>query len=274
MTTTIYREFEFAACDSKWSVDGHLRRDVIEKKAIHIDFKGKEAISLMCGDHPMIVLMQAMQLKVITPEQYASLMSLYMDVEDFTFGMVVLDKHSGAILVGMYTPPMIAIKSKQIVYDLGSTGGEFAAHCLYYAEKRLRKKKRHRGYSTSSVGCKITSAVKYAYRRDRYSGGKVYKIIWKNNGIMYNNIPLSNNSVKNHYRRILKETLKIIHSRYEEKINMRQNAQLNTAAASLSQTGQPKTQSQPHNQAPSASADKRHQMTMSRAINYARLFSD
>ncbi|MDM4864606.1 hypothetical protein AB3H31_00535 [Escherichia coli] len=140
MTTTIYREFEFAACDSKWSVDGHLRRDVIEKKAIHIDFKGKEAISLMCGDHPMIVLMQAMQLKVITPEQYASLMSLYMDVEDFTFGMVVLDKHSGAILVGMYTPPMIAIKSKQIVYDLGSTGGEFAAHCLYYAEKRLRKK--------------------------------------------------------------------------------------------------------------------------------------
>ncbi len=139
MTTTIYREFEFAACDSKWSVDGHLRRDVIEKKAIHIDFKGKEAISLMCGDHPIIVLMQAMQLKVITPEQYASLTSLYMDVEDFTFGMVVLDKHSGAILVGMYTPPMIAIKSKQIVYDLGSTGGEFAAHCLYYAE-RLRKK--------------------------------------------------------------------------------------------------------------------------------------
>ncbi len=44
---------------------------------------------------------------------------------------------------------------------------------------------------------------------------------------------------------------------------MRQNAQLNTAAASLSQTGQPKTQSQPHNQAPSASADKSHQMTMS-----------
>ncbi|WP_348915295.1 hypothetical protein [Escherichia coli] len=61
MTTTIYREFEFAACDSKWSVDGHLRRDVIEKKAIHIDFKGKEAISLMCGDHPMIVLMEPRQ---------------------------------------------------------------------------------------------------------------------------------------------------------------------------------------------------------------------
>ncbi len=35
---------------------------------------------------------------------------------------------------------MIAIKSKQIVYDLGSTGGEFAAHCLYYAEKGLEKK--------------------------------------------------------------------------------------------------------------------------------------
>ncbi len=72
---------------------------------------------------------------------------------------------------------MIAIKSKQIVYDLGSTGGEFAAHCLYYAE-RLRKKSvivdtLHRQWD------KITSAVKYAYRRDCYSGGKVYKIIWK-----------------------------------------------------------------------------------------------
>ena len=170
---------------------------------------------------------------------------------------------------------MIAIKSKPIVYDLGSTGGEFAAHCLYYAEQKLRKKKRHRGYSTSSVGCKITSAVKYAYRRDRYSGGKVYKIIWTNNGIKYDNIPLSNNSIKNHYRRVSEETLKIIHSRYEEKkMNMRQNAQLNTAAASLSQTGQPKTQSQPQNQTPSASGNKSHQMTMSRAINYARLFSD
>lgn len=274
MTTTIYREFEFAACDGKWSVDGHPRRDVIEKKAIHIDFKGKEAISLMCGDHPMIVLMQAMQLKVITPEQYASLTSLYMDVEDFTFGMVILDKHSGAILVGMYTPPMLAIKNKPIVYDLGSTGGEFAAHCLYYAEQKLRKKKRHRGYSTSSVGCKVTSAVTYAYRRDRYSGGKVYKILWKDDGIKYSNIPLSNNSIKNHYRRILEETLKIIHSRYEEKMNMRQNAQLHAAAASISQTGQPKPQSNQHNQTPSESGDKSHQMTMSRAINYARLFSD
>lgn len=65
MTTTIYREFEFAACDSKWSVDGHLREEMLLKKAIHIDFKEK-TISLMCGDHPMIVLMQAMQLKVIT----------------------------------------------------------------------------------------------------------------------------------------------------------------------------------------------------------------
>jgi len=274
MTTTIYREYEFAACDSKWSVDGHPRRDVLEKKAIHIDFKGREAISLMCGDHPMIVLMQAMQLKVITPEQYASLQSLYMDVEDFTFGMVILDKQSGAILVNMYTPPMVTIKRKQIVYDLGSTGGEFSAHCLYHAEQKLRKKKRHRGYSTSSVGCKITSAVRYAYRRDRFSGGKVYKILWLDNDMKYSNIPLSNDSVKNHYRRILEDTLKIIHSRYEEKTNMRQNAQLQTAAASQSQTGQPKIQNKQLNQTPNASGDRSHQMTMSRAINYARLFSD
>ncbi len=40
----------------------------------------------------MIALMQALQLKVITGDQYASLMSLYMDVDDFSFGMVVLEK--------------------------------------------------------------------------------------------------------------------------------------------------------------------------------------
>lgn len=92
MTTTIYREYEFAACDGKWSSDGRPRRDVLEKKAIHIDFMGRKAISFMCGDHPMIALMQALQLKVITGDQYASLMSLYMDVDDFSFGMVVLEK--------------------------------------------------------------------------------------------------------------------------------------------------------------------------------------
>jgi len=57
-------------------------------------------------------------------------------------------------------------------------------------------------------------------------------------------------------------------------MNMRQNAQLHTAAASISQTGQPKKQNKQQNQTPSASGDKSHQMTMSRAINYARLFSD
>ncbi|EJE3911695.1 hypothetical protein M3988_004533, partial [Escherichia coli] len=157
---------------------------------------------------------------------------------------------------------------------LGSTGSEFAAHCLYFAERKLRKKRRHRGYSTSLSGCKVTSAVQYAYRRDSYSGGKVYKIIWTTNGIVYHNIPLSNNSVKNHYRRILEETLKIIHRRYEEIMNKRPNIQLNTAATSLSQTGKPKAQSQPHNQMAKASGDKGYQMTISRAINYARLFSE
>jgi hypothetical protein len=274
MTTTIYRESEFAACDGKWSVNGVSRNDVIEKKAIHIDFKGQEAITLMCGDHPMIVLMQAMQLKVITPEQYASLVNLYMDIDNFTFSMAILDKNSGAILVGRLESLITAKRGKPIAYDLGSTGGEFAAHCLYYAEQKLRKKRRHRGYSTSTVGCKVSSAVRYAYRRDCYSGGKVYKILWDDEGIKYNNIPLSNDSTKNHYRRILEETLKIIHSRYEEIMNMRQNAKLDTVAASLSQAGQPKTKNTYRNQTHSASFDKSYQMTMSRAINYARLFSD
>lgn len=65
---------------------------------------GAKAISFMCGDHPMIALMQALQLKVITGDQYASLMSLYMDVDDFSFGMVVLEKSTGDIMYDMYTP--------------------------------------------------------------------------------------------------------------------------------------------------------------------------
>lgn len=269
MTTTIYREYEFAACDGKWSSDGRPRRDVLEKKAIHIDFMGRKAISFMCGDHPMIALMQALQLKVITGDQYASLMSLYMDVDDFSFGMVVLEKSTGDIMYDMYTPPMVQVRHKPVVYDLGSSGGGFAAECIYYTEKKLRKKRRHKGFSASSVRCKVSSAVQYAYRRDPFSGGKVYRAIWSRNGIEFNNIPLVNDFAKNRYCLNLKETLKIIHNRYLEIMNMRQNAQLNPAA-SLSKAGQP--QKKPDDQTPKANGDNGQQMTMSRVINYARLF--
>lgn len=270
MTTTIYRECEFAACDGKWSSNGHLRRDVLEKKAIHIHFKGHKAISFMCGDHPMIALMQALQLKVITGDQYASLMSLYMDVDDFFFGMAVLEQSTGDIIHGM-NPPMVQVRHKPVVYDLGSSGGVFAAECIYYTEKKLRKKRRHKGFSASSVRCKVSSAVQYAYRRDQFSGGKVYRAIWSRNGIEFNNIPLSNDSAKNRYCLNLKKTLKIIHNRYLEIMNMRQNAQFNPAA-SLSKAGQPQKKS--NDQAPKANGDNGQQMTMSRVINYARLFSD
>lgn len=272
MTTTIYREFEFAACDGKWSSDGHLRRDVLEKKAININFRGSEAISFMCGDHPMIALMQALQLKVITSAQYASLMSLYMDVDDFFFGNVVLEKSTGKIMTNMYAPPMVQVGRKQVLYDLGSTGGMFAAECIYYTEKKIWKKRRYKGFSASSIRCKVSSAVQYAYRRDPFSGGKVYKAIWGRNGIEFNNIPLANDFTKNRYCISLQETLKIIHNRYLEIMNMRQNAQINPAA-SLSKAGQPQ-QKKLDDKAPKANGDNGQQMTMSRVINYARLFSD
>ena len=270
MTTTIYREYEFAACDGRWSSDGHPRRDVLEKKAIHINYKGREAISFMCGDHPMIVLMQALQLKVITADQYASLMSLYMDVDDFFFGLVVLDKDTGDIILSHYTPPMVQIRRQDIAYDLGSSGGMYAAECIYYSEKKLRKKRRHKGFFTSLVRCKVSSAVQYAYRRDPLSGGKVYKAIWGHNGIEFNNIPLVSDCAKNRYCLNLQKTLKIIHNRYLEIMTMRQNAQLNPAA-SLSKAGQP--QKKPEKQTPKANGDNGQQMTMSRVIKYARLFS-
>ncbi|HHY6985540.1 TPA: hypothetical protein ACV4TE_004284, partial [Klebsiella pneumoniae] len=114
-------------------------------------------------------------------------------------------------------------------------------------------------------------AVQYAYRRDPFSGGKVYRAIWSRNGIEFNNIPLVNDFAKNRYCLNLKETLKIIHNRYLEIMNMRQNAQLNPAA-SLSKAGQP--QKKPDDQTPKANGDNGQQMTMSRVINYARLFSD
>lgn len=219
----------------------------------------------------MIVLMQALQLKVITGDQYASLMSLYMDVDDFFFGLVVLEKNTGDIILGHYTPPMVQVRRQAVAYDLGSSGGGYAAECIYYTEKKLRKKRRHKGFFASSVRCKVSSAVQYAYRRDPLSGGKVYKAVWGRNGIEFNNIPLVNDLAKNRYCLNLQETLKIIHNRYLEIMTMRQNAQFNPAA-SLSKTGQPQKKSD--NQAPKANGDNGQQMTMSRVIKYARLFSD
>lgn len=272
MTTIIYRESEFAACDGKWSSGGPPRRDVLEKKAIHIKYQEREAIAFMCGDYPMIALMQALQLKVITGDQYVSLYSLYMRVDHFIFGMVILEKSTGQILSGGGASPMVQIRRKSVAHDLDSSGGGFAVECIYYTERRLRKKmRRHKGFSASSVRCKVSSAVRYAYRRDPFSGGKVYKVIWGHDGIEFNNIPLVNELAKNRYRLILQETLKRIHHRYLEIMTMRQNAQLNPAA-SLSKAGQP--QKKTDSQTPKANGDNGQQMTMSRAINYARLFSD
>ncbi len=189
----------------------------------------------------MIALMQALQLKVITGDQYASLMSLYMDVDDFPSAWSSLKK-AQVISCTMYTPPMVQVRHKPVVYDLGSSGGDLLLNASTIL-KETQEKRRHKGFSASSVRCKVSSAVQYAYRRDPFSGGKVYRAIWSRNGIEFNNIPLVNDFAKNRYCLNLKETLKIIHNRYLEIMNMRQNAQLNPAA-SLSKAGQPQKKTQ------------------------------
>lgn len=216
----------------------------------------------------MIALMQALQLKVITPDQYASLNILYLDIEDYSFDMVMLDKSSGEVVNTSHKTP-VCIQGKPVAYSLDSTGGEFALECLYYAERKLKKKRRDRTYSTSPCGCKVASAVRYACRRDIYSDGKVYKSIWDSNGLMYSNIPLSNQVAVNRYRQNLQKTLVHIHDIYEERINMRKHAPLNPAA-SLSTASRPKSAQKK----PSANNGKNNQMTTSRVISYALLFSE
>lgn len=268
MTTLIYRECEFAACDSKWSIDGVWQRYIVEKKAITISYQGKEVLCFMAGDHVMIALMQALQLKVITPDQYASLQILYLDIENYTFDMVMLDKQSGEVINTSNKNP-VRVKGKPIAYSLDSTGGEFALECLYYAERKLKKKRRNRTYSTSPCGCKVASAVRYACRRDIYSDGKIYKSIWDGNGLIYNNIPLSNQVAIRRYCQNLQKTLVSIHEIYKERISMRKHAPLNPAA-SLSTASRPKKAQG----TPTANNGKNNQMTTSRAISYALLFSE
>ena len=74
--------------------DGRPRLGCSGKKAIHIDFMGRRHISLCVEIILMIALMQALQLKVINrrsirqPDEF-----VLRDVDDVSFGMVVLKKH-------------------------------------------------------------------------------------------------------------------------------------------------------------------------------------
>lgn len=267
MTTIIYREFEFAASDAKWSIDGHWQRNIVEKKAISLNLRGREALCFMTGDHVMIALAQALQLKVITPSQYTNLNVLYMAEEDFSFEMVILDKRTGGIIV----PPTGGAGGSPIANTLDSTGGDFALDYLYYAEKKLKKKRRNRAYTTSMCGCKVAAAVRYACRRDVYSGGRVYKAIWGYSELLYSNVPLFSKVGKKHYCKNLENTLIHIHRRYEERTNMRKAAQA-SQVASMSSVSRPKKSTATTKA--TASNAKINQMTTSRAVNYALLFSE
>ncbi|HGF8972827.1 TPA: hypothetical protein ACJCXU_004368 [Yersinia enterocolitica] len=153
--------------------------------------------------------------------------------------------------------------------SLGSSGGDFASEFLYFSSKRLRKKRRKKGNFASSSGCNIVGAVNYAYTKDSASGGKVFKIQWKDGQTVYSNIPLSNQHASERYKRQLKDTLVAIHSRYDKmknkNLNQNQNY-MNTAAKQASSNSNKQVNA-------NASSNDVPLMTMSRVINYAKIFS-
>lgn len=273
MTTAIYKEEHFAACDSLWTNDGGLvRRDITEKKGITFNFKDSELVSFMAGNHVAIALMQAMQLSVITNEHYANLMTLYMEHTDMQMSMVVFFKSTGEIDSRFgENLSRYMVKNRVVANTLGSSGGDFASEFLYFSSKRLRKKRRKKGNFASSSGCNIVGAVNYAYTKDSASGGKVFKIQWKDGQTVYSNIPLSNQHASERYKRQLKDTLVAIHSRYDKmknkNLNLNQNQNyMNTAAKQASSNSNKQVNA-------NASSNDVPLMTMSRVINYAKIFS-
>lgn len=236
MTTIIYKPELFAACDSKWSIDGREIRGIKENKYVffpaHAD--GEMHVSFMCGTHIAIAVHQAFYLQLISPDEFFGLISRYTDVFEMEFESVILTLEKGQLRsrnVHTYYP----LTKKNGLYHLG-TGGAHASGFYYHAPRWLRTKQRKKPPANLLNSCRIAGSVQSAYSQDSASGGKVNKIEWKDDSIAFSNILPIHQTYHQTYSSTLEITIRGIHEMYENQKIMNKSV---SASASKSSTQGP-----------------------------------
>lgn len=217
MTTVIYKPELFAACDSKWSIDGREIFGVRENKYVLFPSRsdGETHISFMCGTHIAIAVHQALYMQLIDYDEYFGLISRYTEAFDMQFDSVILKLESGELRARpdhSYYPLM----KKSGVFHLG-TGGEHAGNFYYHAPRWLHTKRRKKPPLKLLNDCRIAGSIINAYSQDKASGGKVNKMEWVDGACVASTILPVSPEYHEIYTQALVTTIREIHDMYEQK---------------------------------------------------------
>jgi len=264
MTTVIYKPERFAACDSKWSIDGREIRGVQEKKYLFFSSRSDNEIhvSFMCGTHIAIAVHQALYMQMIDYNEYFGLINRYTEEFSMEFDSVVLKLDSGE-LKSRADHNYYPINKRNGLFYIGS-GGRHAGNFYYHAPRWLQTKLRKKPPRSLIHECQIVGSVISAYSQDKASGGKVHKIEWIDGTCSASNILPVHPGYHDTYTQTLVNTLREIHDMYENKIGSDK-----TVSASTN-----KAPSQTHDLArvKADSTDRQAtEMTLSRALEQIKL---
>ncbi|NYU08006.1 hypothetical protein A8O28_22080 [Enterobacteriaceae bacterium CCUG 67584] len=216
MTTVFYKPGLFAACDSKWSIDGFEINDIRENKYIlHTSPNtGEMLVTLQAGSHVAIVLNQALLSQLISPQQFFNLFRIYEEHFELDYDSITFLLSNGVLKskAHAYYPDLKA----NGIYSFGS-GGSYAGSFYYHASIYSRKKRNKVPPRSFAHSCGIVCAMNYAYSQDGFSGGKVHKLEWVQNQSVHGTMLPINENYFTKLELTLVDTLREIHDMYIEK---------------------------------------------------------
>ncbi|HBR1084786.1 TPA: hypothetical protein PCJ20_005190 [Klebsiella quasipneumoniae] len=157
MTTVIYADQDFVACDSKWACEDSLLslHDHYINKYVYFTGDKSDYIAFFAGDEYPIVAYQALYQKAISNDDFFRYSTEQAEL-NLSVEWLIVDKTSGAYVNSN------AMASWFFDVRYLGTGGEHAAHFFHYS-KRVKYRSI---YENNVVG-----AMKYAYYKDpKYSG--------------------------------------------------------------------------------------------------------
>ncbi|WP_274242682.1 MULTISPECIES: hypothetical protein [Enterobacter] len=216
MTTVFYKPGVFAACDSRWSINGNEIKDIRESKYVFhkSPSTGEMLVTLQAGSHIAIVLHQAFLSQLISPPQFFTLFKMYEDHFELDYDSITFLLSNGVLKSKAHT--YYPDYKGNGIYSFGS-GGYYAGSFYYHASVYSRKKRNKVPPRTFAHSCGIVCAMNYAYSQDVCSGGKVHKLEWVQNHAAHGTMLPLNQNYFTDLETTLIETLREIHVMYIEK---------------------------------------------------------
>lgn len=162
MTTVIYEDSDFVACDSKWACENTFLaiNDHIISKYVYFKRNENNYIAFFAGDEYPIVLYQALYQEGITHEEFLEQTTRQAEL-DLSIEWLIIDASDGS-----YVSTNATMGWFFQLRHLG-TGGLYAAHFFHYSKALSYNSE----YKNNVVG-----AMKYAYHKDEAFSGPPFTL--------------------------------------------------------------------------------------------------